>query len=87
VRRSLQEQDRSPGTVKKYVEAVLHFLGWYEWEEGSLGTLLQLEALTPIALIDYRNYLQHEQQKSVSTINLRTVLCVLGAAGWLIRAI
>src|SRR6185436_9704209 len=32
---------------------------------------LQLEALTPIALIGYRNYLQHEQQKSVSTINLR----------------
>ncbi len=67
-RRSLQEQDRSPGTVKKYVEAVAHFLGWYDQGEGKP---LQMEALTPIALIGYRNYLQHEQQKSVSTINLR----------------
>ena len=32
---------------------------------------LQLEVLAPIALIGYRNYLQHEQQKSVNTINLR----------------
>ena len=67
-RRHLQEQDRSPGTLKKYVEAVTHFLAWYEREEGRP---LQMEALTPIALIGYRNHLQHEQQKSVSTINLR----------------
>lgn len=32
---------------------------------------LQLAALTPIALIGYRNELQHEQRKSISTINLR----------------
>jgi site-specific recombinase XerD len=30
-----------------------------------------MAALTPIVLIGYRNHLQHEQQKSVSTINLR----------------
>lgn len=59
-RRQLQEQDRSPGTIKKYVEAVLTFLTWFEQEEGAP---LQPEALTPIALIGYRNYMQHEQQK------------------------
>ena len=79
-RRSLQEQDRSPGTVEKYLGAVQRFLAWYEQEEG---TPLRLEALTPIALIGYRNYLQHEQQKSVSTINLRTS-ALRAWCGWLV---
>lgn len=64
----LYEQDRSAGTIKKYLQAVTHFLEWYEQEER---IPLQLAALTPIALIGYRNELQHEQHKSVSTINLR----------------
>lgn len=79
-RRSLQEQDRSPGTVEKYVEAVQRFLAWYAQEESAP---LQLEALTPIALISYRNYLQHEQQKSVSTINLR-ISALRAWCGWLV---
>jgi site-specific recombinase XerD len=79
-RRYLQEQDRSPGTVEKYVEAVNRFLVWYEQEEGAP---LQLEAFTPIALIGYRNYLQHEQQKSVSTINLR-ISALRAWCGWLV---
>lgn len=79
-RRSLQEQDRSPGTVEKYVEAVQRFLAWYEQEEGAP---LRLEALTPIALIGYRNHLQHEQQKSVSTINLR-ISALRAWCGWLV---
>jgi len=64
----LHEQDRSPGTVKKYTQAVSHFLAWYEHEER---VPLQLATLTPIALIGYRNELQHVQQKSINTINLR----------------
>ena len=64
----LQEQDRSPGTIKKYIQATLHFLTWYEQEER---VPLHLIHLTPIALIGYRNELQHEQQKSIGTINLR----------------
>lgn len=64
----LHEQDRSPGTVKKYTQAISHFLVWYEHEER---VPLQLSALTPIALIGYRNELHHVQHKSVSTINLR----------------
>jgi len=65
--RHLQEKDRSAGTVKKYTQAVSHFLAWYEQEEH---VPLQLTHLTPIALIGYRNELQHEQHKSISTINL-----------------
>jgi len=59
----LQEYDRSVGTVKKYTQAVVRFLAWYEREEQAP---LQLLALTPIALIGYRNYLQHDQHKSMS---------------------
>ena len=66
--RHLQEKDRSAGTVKKYTQAVAHFLAWYEQEEH---VTLTLSALTPIALIGYRNELQHAQHKSISTINLR----------------
>ena len=65
---SLQQADHAVGTVKKYTQAITHFLAWYEQEEHHP---LQLSALTPIALIGYRNDLQHEQHKSLSTINLR----------------
>jgi len=54
----LQEHDRSAGTIKKYTQAVVRFLAWYEREEQAL---LQLSSLTPIALIGYRNELQHKQ--------------------------
>ncbi len=63
----LQEKDRSTGTVKKYTQAVARFLAWYEQDEQAP---LTLETLTPIALIGYRNELQHEQHRSISTINL-----------------
>jgi site-specific recombinase XerD len=65
---ALQEQDHSPGTVKKYTQALTHFLLWYEQEER---VPLRLSHLTPIAPIGYRNELQHDQQKSISTINVR----------------
>jgi integrase/recombinase XerC len=75
----LQEHDRSAGTVKKYTQAVARFLAWYEQEEQ---TQLQLSALTPIAIIGYRNDLQHEQHKSISTINLQ-VSALRTWCGWL----
>jgi site-specific recombinase XerD len=79
-RQYLHEQDHSPGTVKKYMQAVSHFLVWYEHEER---VPLQLATLTPIALIGYRNELQHVQHKSISTINLR--ICALRAwCAWLV---
>jgi hypothetical protein len=46
--RHLQEKDHSAGTVKKYTQAVAHFLAWYEQEER---VPLQLSHLTPITLI------------------------------------
>lgn len=78
--RYLQEHDHSAGTIKKYIQAVSNFLGWYEEEEHAP---LQLTALTPIALIGYRNELQHEQHKSISTINLR-ISALRAWCGWLI---
>jgi site-specific recombinase XerC len=78
----LQEQDRSLGTVEKYVEVVLKFLAWYEQEEGGGGGD---GGAHPTALIGYRYYLQHEQQKSASTINLR-VSALRAWCGWLVDA-
>ena len=78
-RHYLQEKDRSAGTVTKYTQAVTHFLAWYEQEEH---TPLTLEALTPIALIGYRNELQHAQHKSISTINLR-ISALRAWCGWM----
>lgn len=75
----LQEHDRSTGTVKKYTQAVARFLAWYEGEEQAP---LQLSALTPIALIGYRNHLQHEQHNSINTINLQ-VSALRTWCGWL----
>src|SRR5258708_2229745 len=75
----LQEHDRSAGTVKKYTQAVARFLAWYEQEEQAS---FQLLTRTPIALIGYRNELQHEQHKSVSTINLQ-VSALRTWCGWM----
>jgi site-specific recombinase XerC len=77
--RYLQDHDRSAGTVKKYTQAVDHFLAWYEHEEQSP---LILSALTPIALIGYRNALQHEQRKSRSPVNAR-ISALRSWCGWM----
>jgi site-specific recombinase XerD len=79
-RQFLQEHDHSSGTIKKYTQAVAHFLAWYEQEEHMP---LQLAALTPIALIGYRNELHHEQHKSISTINLR-ISALRAWCAWLV---
>lgn len=76
---SLQEKDRSAGTVKKYTQAVARFLTWYKREEHAP---LTLETLTPITLIGYRNELQHAQHKSISTINLQ-VSALRAWCGWM----
>ena len=78
-RQSLQQKDRSVGTVTKYIQPVTHFLAWSEQEEYAP---LTLAALTPITLIGYRNELQHEQHKSVSTINLR-ISALRAWCGWM----
>jgi site-specific recombinase XerD len=75
----LQGKDRSAGTIKKYTQAVAHFCTWYEQQEHAP---LTLSALTPIALIGYRNELQHAQHKSVSTINLH-ISALRAWCGWM----
>ncbi len=83
--RFLQEHDRSPGTIKKYTQAVVHFLSWYEQEER---VPLQLAALTPIALIGYRNFMQlHATSCNMSNTSpsapstCASVRCVPGVPG------
>ncbi len=76
----LQEQDHANGTIKKYTQAVTHFCLWYALEERMP---LRLSHLTPIVLIGYRNELQHEQQKSISTINLR-ISALRAWCAWLV---
>lgn len=76
----LYDHDHSVGTVKKYIQAVSLFLVWYEQAEQSP---LTLSTLTPIAIIGYRNELQHEQQKSISTINLR-ISALRAWCAWLV---
>ncbi len=66
--RDLESADRSGHTVRAYSGAVRDFLLWYRDEEGRSPTLADL---TPIALLGYRNELQHEQAKSTSTVNTR----------------
>ncbi len=80
-RTTLQSHDHSTGRVKKYTQAVSLFLAWYEQEEQAPFTL---STLTPIALIGYRNDLQYEQQKSVSTINVR-ISALRAWCAWLVE--
>src|SRR5260370_30189527 len=75
----LQEHDRSAGTVKKYTQAVARFLAWYEREEQAPP---QFSTPTPIALIGYRNELQHGQHRSTSTVNLQ-VSALRAWCGWM----
>jgi site-specific recombinase XerD len=75
----LTAADRSVNTVRLYGTAVQYFLAWYEDEEHRS---LMLDDLTPIALVGYRNHLQHHQAKATSTVNGH--VAVLRAwCGWL----
>ncbi|MDP9316957.1 MAG: tyrosine-type recombinase/integrase [Chloroflexota bacterium] len=64
----LANDDHSVHTIRSYRSAIHHFLEWYEAEERRP---LELDGLTPITLISYRNYLQHDQGKATSTVNTR----------------
>jgi site-specific recombinase XerD len=69
--------DHAPSTIYRYTGAVARFLTWYESQEYRP---LDLAALTPIALVGYRNMLQ--QTATTSTVN--THVCALRAFGqWL----
>lgn len=62
----LQANDRAKGTIRRYKSAVEGFLAWYECCEQRP---LTFSALTPIALVGYRNYVQRTQRRATSTVN------------------
>lgn len=62
----LAAADRSRHTVRAYRQTLKHFVAWYAAEARQSLTLADL---TPIALVGYRNFLQHDQGKATSTIN------------------
>lgn len=80
--RFLAEQDHSAGTIKQYLHALKNFLDWFAEEERAE---LSLADLTPITLMGYRNNLQHEQQLSISTINMR-ISALRAWCAWLVEA-
>jgi len=62
----LQASDRARGTIRRYKSAVEGFLAWYARCEQRP---LTFGALTPIALVGYRNYVQRTQHRATSTVN------------------
>src|SRR5260370_20910770 len=62
----LQAGDRAKGTIRRYKSAVEGFLAWYIREEQRP---LTFAALTPIALVGYRNEVQRTQGRATSTVN------------------
>ncbi len=79
--RSLESEDRSAHTIRSYAGAVQRFVEWYEAEERRR---LAPEDLTPVALVIYRNELQHRRGKAASTVN--TELAALRSwCDWLVE--
>ena len=76
---SMQENDRAANTIRLYQKAVRSFIQWYQEQEHREITL---DDLTPIALIGYRNEIQHHQNKATSTINAH-VAALRAWCGWL----
>lgn len=62
----LRADDRARGTIRRYRSAILGFLAWYQAVEHRP---LILAALTPIALVGYRNFLQRTERRATSTVN------------------
>lgn len=64
--------DRAPATARRYLSALHRFLKWYEDQEHRP---LEVQHLTPIALVNYRNALQRTE--APSTVNAH--VCALRA--------
>ncbi len=64
--RNLEADDRSAHTIRSYAGAVKRFIQWYEVEEQKA---LEPADLTPVALVGYRNELQHRQGKATTSVN------------------
>lgn len=75
----LVASDRSSNTVRLYATAVRQFLSWSQEQEGRA---LSVDDLTPIALLGYRNELQHRRARASRTINAH-VAALRGWCKWL----
>jgi site-specific recombinase XerD len=64
--KELQADDHASGTIRRYKSAIESFICWYEHEEHRP---LNLEQLSPITLVGYRNFLQRTQARATSTVN------------------
>ena len=65
---SLRREDLSATTVRGYLHDLTLFVRWYE---QAIGEKLQLEKLTPIDLINYRQSLIKVQGLKPATVNRR----------------
>ena len=74
----LQEVDRSPKTVIRYSGVVRRFLTWHEGEERKP---MELDDLTPIALVSYRSSLQ--KKRATATVNVH-VAALRAWCQWLV---
>jgi len=72
---AMLENDRSANTIRLYKKVVISFILWYQDQEHRA---ISLDDLTPIALIGYRNEMQHHQNKATRTINAH----VAGIRAW-----
>jgi site-specific recombinase XerD len=75
----LQEVDRSPKTVVRYGGVVRRFLAWHEGEERRP---MELNDLTPIALVSYRSSLQ--KNRATATVNVH-VAALRAWCQWLVE--
>jgi integrase/recombinase XerC len=63
---SLENQDRSPLTIRGYLADLRHFMRWFEQANGEAFTI---QAVTPTDIRQYRDHLLHEEHRKASTIN------------------
>ncbi|RMD66385.1 recombinase, partial [Candidatus Parcubacteria bacterium] len=64
----LQEQGRSPHTIRNYLSDLRQFAAWFEQTNGEA---LTPQAVTPTDLREYRQHMLTVQRLSASTINRR----------------
>jgi len=64
----LDQQDRSPLTVRGYQADLVHFRRWFEQTNGES---LTVEAVTPSDVREYRQHLLTVERRKASTVNRR----------------
>jgi site-specific recombinase XerD len=76
---SLAADDRSTHTIRSYGCSARQFLDWFYAQERRAASLADF---TPIALVGYRNALQHHQRKATNSVNVQ-VAALRAWCAWL----